>query len=137
MSRLQSRATSPGLGALKNAVRTEVMGDHLWLIAFGVAFAGFVVSLAYRFLLYGTAGAPHRQANPSTHFGFLLLFAVGSFVFVVAGVTAAHTRTFRVRFGRVVTGAYAVGIGMFFSLVGGVFCGVTWYDLLLYLVRGR
>jgi LSD1 subclass zinc finger protein len=114
-----------------------VMGNYLWLIASGLACASFVVSLAVRFVEYGMSGLPNRRVNPSTHFGFLLLFAVGSLVFVVAGITAPHTRTFRGRFGQVATGPYAVGIGMFLSLVGGAFGGVIAYGLLFYLIRGR
>jgi hypothetical protein len=114
-------------------------GEYLWLIAVGVAAVCFFISFGVTLLAFGTKGLPENQEEGGV-FVKIASLAFGVFValaFVVMGVFSVKKRMFRGRWGEVVTGPFAVILGMTVTVLGGSLGGFVVYALLVALVRGR
>lgn len=113
--------------------------EYLWLIAVGVAVVCFFISFGFTLLALGVKGLPEetefgRYVVKLGSLGFGVFVAL---VFVAWGAYSVKIREFRGRWGEVITGPFAVVLGMFITVMGGSLGGFVAYGLLVALIRGR
>ena len=113
--------------------------NYLWLIAVGVAMVCFFISFGVTLLALGTTGLP-AETELGAYLTKLGSLAFGVFValaFVAWGAYSVKIREFRGRWGEVVTGPFAVVLGMTITVLGGSLGGFVVYGLFVALIRGR
>jgi hypothetical protein len=117
--------------------KREEEGDGPWLIAAGVAAAGFVLMFMGPLLLMGTRGLPPGQDGPGGKLfglGLCFLFAL---ILMALGIVGVKNRTAYGRWGMEITGTMGVILGMIQATIGGLMGGFGLYGLLFTLINGH